>query len=81
MHFENAKGEWSAKTIPLKKFPPAKVSNVKVGEMLSFDIKLENGIVFEFEGKLPKAGGKKILGSFSRGGHDSGNVGGHDRQE
>ena len=49
--------------------PPGKITDAAIdGDLLRFALKLENGVEFRFEGKLPKAGGKKILGSVGRGG-------------
>ena len=49
--------------------PSGKLSDLVVdGDLLKFVLKLENGIEFRFEGKLPRAGGKKILGSVQRSG-------------
>jgi hypothetical protein len=46
------------------------VTNVQVGgDVVTFTLKLTNGIVFDFEGKLPRGGGKKILGSVTRSGN------------
>ena len=76
LHLENKKGEWTGSTTALKRFPPAKVSNLKVTEdVISYRLTMEisqGGAVrkmnFDFEGKLPKGGGKKILGSFDQNG-------------
>src|SRR5262249_49807715 len=49
--------------------PPGKIADASIdGDLLRFALRLENGVEFKFEGKLPRAGGKKILGSVTRGG-------------
>ena len=49
--------------------PAGKINNPTVdGDLLRFALKLENGLELKFEGKLPRAGGKKILGSVQRSG-------------
>jgi hypothetical protein len=64
---ESKGGKLTGAIEPLRKVPPSSLSDVKLtGDRLTFTIKL-GGQPFGFEGKLPQAGGKKILGSFSRG--------------
>lgn len=66
--FENKMGKLGGSVEPIGKVPPTALSNVRAaGELLRFTLKLERGPVFEFEGKLPRAGGKKIYGSLARG--------------
>jgi hypothetical protein len=49
--------------------PSGKISEFVVdGDLVRFALKLENSVEFRFEGKLPRAGGKKILGSVQRAG-------------
>lgn len=50
--------------------PKASVENLSVkDDRVRFDVKLENGLEFNFEGKAPKEAGKKLQGSWAmRGG-------------
>jgi hypothetical protein len=67
--FENKDGNLSGVVQPIKAdYPSGKISGMAIdGDLLRFVLKLENGIELNFEGKLPRAGGKKILGSVRRG--------------
>src|SRR4051794_24086046 len=51
------------------RIPATKVRDISVdGDLLHLQLQLANGVVFRFEGKLPRAGAKKVLGSVNRGG-------------
>ena len=64
---ESKGGKLSGSAHPIGKVPPTALQDAKVsGDLLQFTLKLKNGPVFSFEGKLPKAGGKKIFGSLAR---------------
>jgi hypothetical protein len=47
----------------LPRLPDVKVSGKIEGEVVKINLTLPNSLVFEFEGKLPKVGAKKIFGS------------------
>lgn len=67
---ENKAGKWSGAAEGLKGMPATKLNDFKVsGDLVQFELKLPNGITFHFEGKAPRAGAKKILGSISREGN------------
>ena len=63
--FESKDGKLTGTVEPTRSgVPSGKISDVTVdGDLLRFALKLENSVEFRFEGKLPRAGGKKILGS------------------
>jgi len=68
LHLENKGGKWAGSVESLNKVAPTTLSDVQIaGELVQFNLKLPKGQVFNFQGKLPKAGGKKILGSLARG--------------
>ena len=76
LHLESSKdGKLTASGEPLRGAPGVKIDEVKiVGDLLQLKmnatIKTPQGprqLSFDFEGKLPKPGAKKILGSFSDG--------------
>lgn len=57
-------GKLTGSLIPLRKLPPTAVKNLEFqGERLVFQMTIGRQN-WEFEGKLPQAGGKKIMGSF-----------------
>jgi hypothetical protein len=64
--FESKDGKLFGSVEPTKpSVPGGKISNlVADGDLLRFSLKLENGLELRFEGKLPRAGSKKILGSI-----------------
>lgn len=65
---EDKGGKLSGSAQVLGKIPPTQITDVKIqGDLLLFGVRLKNGVTFDFEGKLPKAGGKKIFGILSRG--------------
>ena len=65
---ENKDGKLVGAVVPTRAgLPGGKLNDLAVdGDLLRFVLKLDNGIEFRFEGKLPRAGGKKILGSVQR---------------
>ncbi|HEX3313968.1 MAG TPA: hypothetical protein VHR72_03700 [Gemmataceae bacterium] len=67
---QNKDGKLVGAVVPTRSgLPGGKIDDLVVdGDLLRFVLKLENGIEFRFEGKLPRAGGKKILGSVQRAG-------------
>jgi hypothetical protein len=66
---ENKGGKLSGTAESLNKVPVTTVTDAKVsGDLLQFSLKLaKGGQVFDFQGRLPKAGGKKVFGSLARG--------------
>src|SRR5581483_6354878 len=68
LKLENKAGKVSGSISPLKRIPPTTVDDLKLaGDVLRFTIRLESGVAFSFEGKVPKAGGKILFGSVARG--------------
>jgi len=67
--FENKGGKLTGTVDPLGKIPPTTLSEARVsGDLLEFTLQVQMGPVFSFQGKIPKAGAKKIFGSLARGG-------------
>src|SRR5262245_14921775 len=68
MKLENKEGKLSGTMEGLRRFPPAQLADVKIqGDRLYFTIKIKTKAGLQsiaFEGVLPKAGGKKILGAM-----------------
>jgi hypothetical protein len=66
---ENKGGKLGGTVESLNKVPATTLSEAKVsGDLLQFTLKLaKGGQVFDFQGRLPKAGGKKVFGSLARG--------------
>lgn len=61
-------GKLTGEAQTLSRIPETTVTGVQIdGDLLHMGFKLANGVVFNFEGKLPRAGGKKIYGSITRG--------------
>ncbi len=57
-------GKLTGSTIPLRKLAPTALAKVESkGERFGFQLKIGSQ-TWDFEGKLPQAGGKKIQGSF-----------------
>src|SRR5262245_61345771 len=70
LSLESKGGKLSGSAEAIGRVPPTQLSDAKItNDLLLFTLKLKNGLVFNFEGKLPKAGGKKIFGSLSRSGN------------
>ncbi|MBI3407567.1 MAG: DUF1223 domain-containing protein [Planctomycetes bacterium] len=72
LHLESKGGklEGSAESVP--GIPSTTVENLSFsGDVMSFSLKLKNGRTFHFDWKLPRAGAKKIQGTFSTGGGPS----------
>jgi hypothetical protein len=75
LHIDSKDGKLTVTADPLRGAPKVKVEDAKlVGDSFQLKFRATIGgaggpqeIVFDFEGKLPKAGAKKILGSFSEG--------------
>jgi len=72
VRLESKDGKLTATADPLKGAPKVKLEEVKQGgDTLSIKFRIADGgpreIIFEYEGKLPKPGAKKIFGSFSEG--------------
>ncbi len=73
LHLDSKDGKLTASADSLRGAPPVKIDEVKVvGNTLEFKVRLaERGaggpqeVILLFEGKLPKAGAKKILGSLT----------------
>src|SRR5262249_49096170 len=65
---ESKGGKLSGNVEALGNVSPTTISDVRVvGDLLEFTLKVQRGPTFAFQGKLPKAGGKKIFGSLARG--------------
>ncbi len=68
LKLEAKDGKLAGAADTIAKIPDTTVTNVQIsGDLLTLTFKLANGVAFNFEGKLPRAGGKKILGSITRG--------------
>jgi hypothetical protein len=66
--FDVKDGKLAGEAQTLSRIPDTSITGVKVaGDLLNVSFKLANGVVFQFEGRLPRAGGKKIYGSITRG--------------
>lgn len=66
--FNNKGGKLGGTVELLGKVPDTTLHDAKVtGDLLEFTLKLSKGPTFHFEGKVPKAGAKKIFGSLARG--------------
>jgi hypothetical protein len=62
-------GKLTGEVENLARIPPTSLTKVQVdGDLLNLQLKIEGGPTFTFEGKLPKAGGKRIYGSLAQGG-------------
>lgn len=67
VHFDSKGGKLVGSADPLYDLPPTDLTDLKVtGDLVQFNLKLRKGPTFAFEGKLPRAGAKKIFGSLSR---------------
>jgi hypothetical protein len=65
VRLDNKDGKWSAEAVPLEKVPATTVKEIKVGnELVEFQLHLANGASLQFEGKVPRPGAKKVLGSI-----------------
>lgn len=64
---EEKAGKLTGSAEPLGKVPPTALNDPKVtGDLLEYSLKVQKGPTFHFQGRLPKAQGKKILGSLER---------------
>lgn len=70
LRLESKDGKLTGSVEPMtSRIPATKVSDISVdGDLLHLKLQLANNVVFRFEGKLPRAGAKKVLGSVNRGG-------------
>ncbi|MCI0377918.1 MAG: hypothetical protein L0215_09945 [Gemmataceae bacterium] len=69
LHLESKGGKLSGTVESIAKIPPTRLEEAKTsGDLLLFTLRIKNGPVFTFEGKLPRAGAKKIFGSLARAG-------------
>jgi hypothetical protein len=67
VRLESKAGKWSAETEGLKGVPPGVVSDVQVrNDLIQFQLRVGKEAIFQFEGKVPRAGAKKALGSITR---------------
>jgi hypothetical protein len=67
VRLENKDGKWSGEAEILDKVPPTTVHDVKVeSDLFEFQLRLANRVTFIFEGKTPRPGAKKVLGSITR---------------
>lgn len=61
-------GKLNGTIVPLRQMPPTSVANLDIkAELFKFQLKI-GPQSWDYEGKLPQAGAKKILGSFQVGG-------------
>jgi hypothetical protein len=68
IQLENKGGKLVGKVDSLNKYWPTTMTDAKVtGDLLEFTMKDKKDRVYTFQGKLPKAGGKKIYGSLKLG--------------
>lgn len=68
LQLENKGGKLEGSVEWVPGVPNTTVENLSLsGDMLAFTLKLKNGPAFQFEGKLPRAGAKRIQGTFSTG--------------
>ncbi len=69
VRLENKAGKWTGAAEGLKGVPETKLDAVDVqGDLLHFNLRLKNGVAFQFEAKMPRAGAKKVFGSITRDG-------------
>ena len=69
LSLEEKGGKLTGSAEPLNKVPPTALNDPKVsGDLLGYTLKVQKGPTFHFEGRLPKAQGRKILGSLERDG-------------
>lgn len=75
IRLDSKDGKLTASAEPLRGAPKVKVEEVKqTGDTFQLKLKATFGkqtLVFDYEGKLPKPGAKKILGSFSPQGEET----------
>ena len=66
IQIESKAGKLSGSAEGLRDMPATKLQNVKVvGDLLQFDLRVADKVTFQFEGKTPRAGAKKVLGSVT----------------
>src|SRR5437762_669130 len=69
VRLESKAGKWSGAADALKGVPETKLGEIQLdGDLIHFDLRLKNGVGFQFEGRMPRAGAKKVLGSITRDG-------------
>jgi hypothetical protein len=65
VRLENKADGWSGEAVALEKVPPTKIKDIKVGaDLVEFRLELANGASLNFQGKTPRPGAKKVLGSM-----------------
>jgi len=69
VRLESKGGKLTGAVEGLKGVPQTTIADVKVGgDLLQFELRIDNVGQFQFEGQMPRAGAKKILGSVTRDG-------------
>lgn len=67
LRLESKAGKWTGSVEALKGIPESALRELKVGDdLLHFELRVADRITFQFEGRTPRAGAKKILGSLTR---------------
>jgi hypothetical protein len=67
LRLENKAGKLSGAVEGLKGVPETAIADLSVvGDLLQFELRIPNVGKFQFEGKTPRAGAKKVLGSVTR---------------
>lgn len=66
IQLESKAGKLTGTAEGLKEMPATKIQDVKVvGDLFQFDLRVADRVTFQFEGKMPRAGAKKVLGSVT----------------
>jgi hypothetical protein len=69
VRLEHKAGKWSGEAEGLRGIPETVLKDLKLsGDLLQFELRVAERVSFQFEGKVSRAGAKKILGSISRDG-------------
>src|SRR4051812_22985092 len=67
LRVENKDGKLAGSIDVAGGVPPTTLEGLAVtGDALTFSLKLKGGPTFQFDGKLPRAGAKKIYGTLGR---------------
>lgn len=62
----NKGGKWSGTAEGLGEMPETTIQNIRLaGDLIQFDLRVADKVTFQFEGKTPRAGAKKVLGSVA----------------
>lgn len=67
LRLENKAGKWAGTAEALKGVAETALRDLKVADdLIHFDLRVADRVTFQFEGKTPRAGAKKIFGSITR---------------